>query len=100
NAESALVALRYALPDASIEAAEDSFEAGGRKFPRGSWVVRNADRDKVQTAAAQTGVPVVALAAAPKVATHPMRSPRIALLHTWMWTQDEGWWRQAFDVRK
>src|SRR5262249_20491646 len=26
-----------------------------------------------------------------------VRAPRIALLHTWLTTQTEGWWRQAFD---
>ena len=29
--------------------------------------------------------------------THPVRAPRVALLHTWLTTQTEGWWRQAFD---
>jgi hypothetical protein len=100
NAESALATLRFTLPDATFEAAEEPFEAAGKKFPRGSWLVRNADRAKVDRAAAELGVPVAALPAAPKVATHPLAAPRVALLHTWMWTQDEGWWRQAFDLRK
>ncbi len=29
--------------------------------------------------------------------THPIRTARIALLHTWASTQTEGWWREAFD---
>ena len=37
------------------------------------------------------------MAAAPTVKTHPARAARIALLHTWLSTQDEGWWR--LDVR-
>src|SRR4029079_5608332 len=37
---------------------------------------------------------------APAVKTHPVRAPRIALVHTWLSTQDEGWWRMAFDNRK
>jgi hypothetical protein len=28
---------------------------------------------------------------------HPLTAPRIALLHTWINTQDEGWFRIAFD---
>jgi hypothetical protein len=40
---------------------------------------------------------VVALTAAPNVKTHPARAARVAILHTWLGTQTEGWWRQAFD---
>ena len=100
NAESALVTLRFRLPKAEFAAAEDAFDAAGRKFPRGSFLVRNADRAEVDKLAAELGLHAFALAAPPKVATHPLRAPRVALVHTWMWTQDEGWWRQAFDLRQ
>jgi hypothetical protein len=36
----------------------------------------------------------------PSVKTHPVRAARVALLHTWVTTQTEGWWRQAFDLAK
>src|SRR5439155_89487 len=39
NADDALITLRYRFPKAAIEAAEEPFEAGGRKFNRGSLVV-------------------------------------------------------------
>ncbi len=38
-----------------------------------------------------------ALGAAPTVKTHPARAARVALMHTWLSTQTEGWWRYAFD---
>ncbi|MGH9367377.1 MAG: M14 family zinc carboxypeptidase [Thermoanaerobaculia bacterium] len=100
NAESALATLRFRFREASFEAAEEPFEAAGRKFARGSFLIRGVLREELQSAAAELGITVTALAAAPKVTTHPLRVPRIALLHTWMSTQDEGWWRQAFDERK
>jgi hypothetical protein len=28
---------------------------------------------------------------------HPVTAPRIAMMHTWLGTQTEGWWRQALD---
>jgi hypothetical protein len=28
---------------------------------------------------------------------HALKIPRVAILHTWLSTQDEGWWRLAFD---
>src|SRR4029077_15378763 len=51
-------------------------------------------------AAAAAGVAVEALAAAPAVATRPVGKPRIALLHSWLDTQPEVWWRQRLDLLK
>jgi len=97
NADIALVSLRYTLKDASFEAAEEPFDVAGRKFNRGSFFIRNVDAADLRKAATDLGVQVVATASAPSVRTHPVRAPRVALLHTWLTTQTEGWWRQAFD---
>jgi hypothetical protein len=98
NADTALATLRYKFKDASFEAAEEPFEAAGRKFTRGSFIVKNANAADMQKAAADLGLQVSAVTAAPSVKTHPLRAPRVALLHTWLTTQTEGWWRQAFDL--
>jgi hypothetical protein len=97
NADIALATLRYRLKDASIDAAEEPFDAGGNKFNRGSFVIRNASAADVQKAAGDLGLHIVAVASAPQVKMHPVRTARVALLHTWLSTQDEGWWRHAFD---
>ncbi|HEV2986448.1 MAG TPA: M14 family zinc carboxypeptidase, partial [Vicinamibacterales bacterium] len=97
NADIALATLRYKLKDASFEAAEEPFDAGGKKFNRGSFIIKNASAAEVQKAATDLGLQVAAVSAAPTVKTHPVRAPRVALLHTWLTTQTEGWWRQAFD---
>jgi hypothetical protein len=97
NADIALATLRYRLKDASFEAAEEPFEAAGKKFNRGSFVVKNVSAADMQKAAADLGLQIVAASAAPSVKTHPVRTARIALLHTWASTQTEGWWREAFD---
>ncbi len=34
----------------------------------------------------------------PTVAAHAVPAPRIAIMHTWLATQTEGWWRYAFDA--
>ena len=34
---------------------------------------------------------------APQVKTHAVKAARVALMHTWLSTQDEGWWRLALD---
>jgi len=97
NADNALVTLRYRLKDTAIDAAEEPFEAAGRKFNRGSFIIRKAGTDELQRVAAELGIPVYAVADAPKIKTHPVKPARIALMHTWLSTQDEGWWRVALD---
>jgi len=97
HAEPALATLRYKLKDATIEAAEEPFDAGGTKFARGTFLIRDAKRADVESAAKELGLQVSALGAAPSVKTHPMRAARIAYIHTWLSTQTEGWWRLALD---
>ncbi|HEY2932076.1 MAG TPA: M14 family zinc carboxypeptidase [Acidobacteriota bacterium] len=97
NADPALATLRYRLKDANFKIAEEPFQVEGMKFNRGSFViddVRRADLDRELSA---TGLQAVSTASAPSVKTHPSRLPRIAVLHTWLTTQNEGWWRLAFD---
>jgi zinc carboxypeptidase len=100
NADVALVTLRYRLKDASFEAAEEPFESGGTKFARGSFLIRGVGAAEAGRIASELGLKVYALAAAPSVKTHPLRAPRVALLHSWLSTQDEGWWRMALDQLK
>jgi hypothetical protein len=97
NADVALVTLRYKFKDASFEAAEEPFDAAGKKFNRGSFIIRNVTAADIEKAAGDLGLQIVATSAAPSVKTHPVRTPRVAILHTWLTTQTEGWWRQAFD---
>jgi len=100
NADIGLVALRYRLKDATFEAAEEPFEAGGTKFARGSFLIRGVSAADAGRVAGELGLTMHALAAAPSVKTHPLRAPRVALLHSWLSTQDEGWWRMALDQLK
>jgi len=100
NADNTLVTLRYQLSDAEIDAAEEPFDAAGHKFKRGSFIVRKASADVLKRAASELGIQVYAVDAAPAVATHPIKAARIAIMHTWLSTQDEGWYRLGFDQLK
>ncbi|HMG95618.1 MAG TPA: hypothetical protein VK565_04905, partial [Gemmatimonadaceae bacterium] len=100
NADLALATLRYRLKDADFQVAEQPFEAAGRKFARGSFVVRRIAAGDLDRASKELGVNVYALGAAPAVPMHPARVARVAIMHTWISTQTEGWWRQAFDFNK
>jgi hypothetical protein len=97
NADNSLATLRYRLKNVAMEAAEEPFEAAGHKFNRGSFIIRKASADELQRAAADLGIQVFAVADAPVVKTHPVKAARVAVMHTWLSTQDEGWWRLAFD---
>jgi len=97
NADNALATLRYRLAKADFQSAEQPFEAAGKKFARGSFIVRGVSAAELDKAAKELGVSVYAVSTAPDVKMHPARAARVAILHTWLGTQTEGWWRQAFD---
>jgi hypothetical protein len=97
NGDNALAPLRYRFPEADIQMAEAPFEAAGSRFGRGSFIIRGVERGALDRAAAELGLRVQALATAPQVPVHAARAARVAILHTWLGTQTEGWWRQAFD---
>ncbi len=97
NGDNALATLRYKLKDADIQAAEEPFEAAGHKFNRGSFLIRGVATAELDRLSKELGLAGYALAAAPTVKTHPLRAARVAIMHTWINTQTEGWWRQAFD---
>jgi hypothetical protein len=97
NADNSLATLRYRLKDVAMEAAEEPFEAGGKKFNRGSFIIRKASADELRRVAADLGIEVHAVESAPTVKTHPLKIARLAVMHTWLSTQDEGWWRLALD---
>jgi hypothetical protein len=100
NGDNALTVLRYRFKDADFQAAEEPFEAGGRKFNRGSVLIRGVDAAELDKAAKELGLSALALSDAPTVKTHPLRAARVAIMHNWISTETEGWWRLAFDFLK
>jgi hypothetical protein len=97
NTDIALMTLRYKFKDATFDLAEEPFEAAGQKFNRGSFLIKSVSAADLQRAASELGLKVYALESVPTVKTHAAKAARIALLHSWSSTQDEGWWRLALD---
>ena len=102
NAEPNLAALRYRLKDMKILDAEDSFDEAGKKFAAGSFMIPVEDNSsdlesQLQSAAHDLAITIVGVADEPKVARHELKVPRIAVLHTWTSTQNEGWFRLALE---
>ncbi|HXO86768.1 MAG TPA: M14 family zinc carboxypeptidase, partial [Gemmatimonadales bacterium] len=99
--ETGLIQFRLALNDVRMFASEDTFNMDGRQWGRGTTIIEvNASRDlsRLTQAAESLGLTVVGVRAAPRVARHELDLPRIALVHSWLNTQNEGWVRYAFDV--
>jgi hypothetical protein len=100
--ESGLIQFRFALRDVHMFASEDSFTVDQRSWGRGTTVIpATAGLERRITQAAESlGLTVVGVPTAPQVARHELDLPRIALVHSWLNTQNEGWVRYAFDVLK
>jgi hypothetical protein len=101
-AELDLVRLRFALPELKFLIAEESWKNKKDDWPAGTVfiTVQGSDSKKLDDALASTALQYSAIAALPSVKTHELSVPRIALLHSWTDTQDEGWYRIALDELK
>ena len=97
HADPSLITLRYQLDKATITATDSAMTWAGHSYPAGTWIVRGVSAGDLEKAAAPLHLHVVAASGLPSVATHPVPAPRIALMHTWLDTQPEGWWRLALD---
>ena len=102
NTENSLMSLRYRLKDVKILAAEDTFKVGGQQYNAGSFIIKTEGnpsdlRTQLDAATTEYGVNAVAVDKAPEVKTHELATPRIAIVHTWTSTQNDGWFRMEFD---
>jgi hypothetical protein len=97
HADTALISLRYQLQSADIDIADHDFNQDGRTYASGSFIVRDINHDKLSQALTTLGLDAYATSKVPDVARHRSEVPRIALMHTWLDTQTEGWWRMTLD---
>jgi uncharacterized membrane protein YgcG len=102
NADNTLATLRYKLKDVKMNAAEDPFKIGDQQFNAGSFIIKTdgnpADvRQRLDAAVTELGLTALAVDKLPEVKSHEIAVPRIAIVHTWTNTQNEGWFRIEFD---
>ena len=97
SGDNALVTFRFRMKGTRMLAAEAAFDANGKRYPAGTFILPAANRGAVEPVLAELGLSGDAAAAMPSVATHELRAPRIGFIHSWLYTQDEGWWRAALD---
>ena len=97
NADNSLITLRYALKKADIDVMDAAFDRDGRHYNAGSFIIGNVSRDTLDKTLKELSLQAQAIGSAPKAAKHRIGVPRIAIMHTWLDTQTEGWWRMALD---
>jgi hypothetical protein len=102
TAESAVAQLRFRLKDVKVSTAEAPFKVGDKNFNAGSYIIAAEGNpgdlaDKLSKEVTALGLTATAVEKLPEVAKHAVGTPRIALVHTWINTQDEGWYRVEFD---
>jgi hypothetical protein len=86
--------LPWKVGDARVSVADSAFTVGTRQFPAGTFVVSGEGAREAVTA---LGLDAVAVSSTPAVAARAITPPRVALMHTWRETQNEGWVRYALD---
>lgn len=92
-----LMKFRTAFATTKMFAAEAQFQAGGRTFNPGAFIIPSGDRARIDASLKELGLSAVAVATAPTVKQHEIDLPRIGYVHSWSRTQDEGWVRAALD---
>jgi hypothetical protein len=97
--QEALLAARSRLAAFRVEIAGESFEAAGRGYPRGSWVLppQPGLTEALSAAARELGLDFDAVPSVPDVRRHDAPPPRIGVLVPWADTDSIGWLRYTLD---
>jgi len=98
TAQVTLLPLVYKLKGSGVQVAEKAFDADGKHYPTGSLLITGTEDSQIKPMLHDLALDGAYLGAAPSVATHAATAPRVAIMHTWLSTQTEGWWRYAFDT--
>jgi hypothetical protein len=100
--QESFLAARYRLSKFEIQIAERDFDAGGTKFPAGSWIItpQSGLHDALASAASELGLEFTQFATTPDVPRHIAKAPRIGLWVPWADTDSIGWIRYSLDQRK
>jgi hypothetical protein len=102
NADANLASFRFRHRNLRMQAAQQGFDAAGRSFNAGSFIIRAQGNpgnlaQLLGEAGREYGFTAVGVVALPAVPTHNVAAPRVAVMHTWQTTQQEGWLRLGLD---
>jgi len=88
--------LPWKVAPAAVRVAEEAFTIRGVKYAPGTYIINNptaATREAIKS----LGMNAIAAGGAVGARQHAIRVPRVALMHSWLETQNEGWVRYSFD---
>jgi hypothetical protein len=88
--------LPWKVAPSAVSVAEESFTVGGTKYPAGTYIINNPS-DATRNVVKSLGMNGIAASGTVSARQHSIRVPRVALMHSWLETQNEGWVRYAFD---
>jgi Zinc carboxypeptidase len=93
---------RYQLARYKVDIAEHSFVHDGANYPAGSWIFppQNGIDAALRDVADRLGLEFAGSSAAPQVAHHSAKVPRLGLWVPWADTDSIGWVRYSLDQRK
>ncbi len=100
-ADTDLVRVRVALPGVRMSVLDEEWK-NGVSWPVGSVMIPldAGNRAAVSDALAAVHLKAESAPVLPGGRSHELTLPRVAILHTWTDTQDEGWYRIALDDLK
>lgn len=98
SANAAVRAVNELLAEgAAVHTATQAFPADGQEWPTGTFVIRGASRDAVESLSREEGLHFHALSEAPTTALREVRAPRIGLYRSYRAPMPEGWTRWLFE---
>jgi Zinc carboxypeptidase len=86
----------WKVAPSTVSIAEAPFTVGAAKYAAGTYIINNPT-DATRNAIKSLGLNGVTASSTITARQHSIRVPRIALMHSWLETQNEGWVRYAFD---
>jgi hypothetical protein len=101
SGQEGLIEARYRLARFNVEIAEKAFVVDGAGYPAGSWIIaaQNGLAPALRDTAEQLGLNFTSAAAAPQVARHTAKVPRLGVWVPWADTDSIGWVRYSLDQR-
>ncbi|MGH9420895.1 MAG: M14 family zinc carboxypeptidase, partial [Thermoanaerobaculia bacterium] len=90
----------FALKNSHIKITEAEATVDGKKLPAGTMLIDipSGNDDALRAVHAALGrTRIQPIGNPPDVRAHEIHLPRIAILHTWLRTQDEGWFRLGLE---
>ncbi|HEV2715398.1 MAG TPA: hypothetical protein VGU64_09060, partial [Terriglobales bacterium] len=100
--QESFLAARYRLANFEIQIAEHEFDAGGIKFPAGSWILATQSGlpEALRSTATELGLEFIQVSTIPDVPRHKAKAPRLGVWVPWADTDSIGWIRYSLDQRK